>query len=153
METLLILILLFIVLDLAALRWGFDSTEKLESPEWERRWMWAASHHEQYHEHKGEYTRAHRLQSNGHLPARKLPDKQRAWLSIQFSTCTLVSCDKQQSSRERHHVINPIAVIRHHGSMEANQRLTFHQMRGYVCVLSSFAEKRTAGRGQGAFSM
>lgn len=52
METLLILILLFIVLDLVALHWGFDSTEKLESPEWERRRMWAASHQE----HEGNHT-------------------------------------------------------------------------------------------------
>lgn len=71
METLLILILLFIVLDLVALHWGFDSTEKLESPEWERRWMWAASRHE----YEGNHTRTRRLESNGHLPARKLLDK------------------------------------------------------------------------------
>jgi hypothetical protein len=71
METLLILILLFIVLDLAALHWGFDSTEKLESPEWERRQMWATSHHE----HEGNHTRTRRKTSNGHLPARKLLDK------------------------------------------------------------------------------
>ena len=37
METLLILIMLFIVLDMSSLRWGFDSTEKIDSPEWERR--------------------------------------------------------------------------------------------------------------------
>lgn len=37
METLLILIMLFIVLDMLSLRWGFDSTEKIDSPEWERR--------------------------------------------------------------------------------------------------------------------
>ncbi len=44
METLLILILLFIVLDIVSLRWGFDSTEKIESPEWERRTARYASH-------------------------------------------------------------------------------------------------------------
>ena len=38
METVLIPLMLFIVLDIAALRWGFDSTEQMESPEWERRW-------------------------------------------------------------------------------------------------------------------
>ena len=46
METLLILVILFIVLfivlDIASLRWGFDSTEKLEGPEWERRGTWSA---------------------------------------------------------------------------------------------------------------
>jgi hypothetical protein len=40
METLLILILLVIALDIASLRCGFDSTEKLDSPEWERRVAW-----------------------------------------------------------------------------------------------------------------
>jgi hypothetical protein len=40
METLLDLILLVIVLGIASLRWGFDSTEKLDSPEWERRVVW-----------------------------------------------------------------------------------------------------------------
>ena len=44
METLLILIMLFIVLDIASLRWGFDSMEKIDSPEWERRIAWHASH-------------------------------------------------------------------------------------------------------------
>lgn len=86
METLLILFLLMIVLDLVALRWGFDSTEKLESPEWERRQMWAASHHE----HEGKHTRTRRLESNGHLPARKLPRQQHACLSIQSSRFTIV---------------------------------------------------------------
>lgn len=45
METLLILILLVVVLDIAALRWGFDSTEKIDSPEWERRANWYQSPH------------------------------------------------------------------------------------------------------------
>ncbi len=44
METLLILIMLFIVLDMSSLRWGFDSTEKIDSPEWERRTAWHDSH-------------------------------------------------------------------------------------------------------------
>ncbi len=43
METLLILIMLFIVLDMSSLRWGFDSTEKIDSPEWERRTAWHTS--------------------------------------------------------------------------------------------------------------
>ena len=44
METLLVLILLVIViaLDIAAWRWGFDSTEKIDSPEWKRRATWYA---------------------------------------------------------------------------------------------------------------
>ena len=37
MFTFLILLALFIVLDLAALRWGVDSTDTLDSCEWERR--------------------------------------------------------------------------------------------------------------------
>jgi nitrogen fixation-related uncharacterized protein len=40
METLLILILLVVVLDIASLRWGFDSREQIDSPEWERRTAW-----------------------------------------------------------------------------------------------------------------
>ena len=42
METFLIVVMLFIVLDIASLRWGFDSTEKIDSPEWERRALWSA---------------------------------------------------------------------------------------------------------------
>ena len=37
MFTILIILALFIVLDIAALRWGMDSTERIESCEWERR--------------------------------------------------------------------------------------------------------------------
>jgi hypothetical protein len=37
MLTLLIVLALFIVLDLAALRWGVDSTERVDSCEWDRR--------------------------------------------------------------------------------------------------------------------
>jgi len=40
MFTIIILLCLFIVLDIAALRWGFDSTDKAISCEWERRWHW-----------------------------------------------------------------------------------------------------------------
>ena len=32
------LLVLFVVLDIAALRWGFDSTEGITSCEWTRRW-------------------------------------------------------------------------------------------------------------------
>ncbi len=46
METLLILVILFIVLDIVSLRWGYDSAEKIDSPEWERRvtWRWRQRH-------------------------------------------------------------------------------------------------------------
>ncbi len=44
METVLILILVCIALDIAAWHWGFDSTEQIDSPEWEQRWIWLASH-------------------------------------------------------------------------------------------------------------
>jgi hypothetical protein len=42
METLRVLIKLVIALDITSLRWGIDSTEKLDSPEWERRATWYA---------------------------------------------------------------------------------------------------------------
>ena len=42
METLFVLVLLVIALDIATLRRGFDSTEKMDSPEWERRAIWYA---------------------------------------------------------------------------------------------------------------
>ncbi len=38
-----IVIALFIVLDIAALRWGADSRERLASTEWERREHWEKS--------------------------------------------------------------------------------------------------------------
>ena len=38
-----ILIIGIIVLDIAALRWGRDSRDGLDSPEWERRWQWSMS--------------------------------------------------------------------------------------------------------------
>ena len=40
METVLIMIVLCIVLDIASLHWGFDSTERLDSPDWERQATW-----------------------------------------------------------------------------------------------------------------
>jgi hypothetical protein len=40
MFTIITVLSLFIVLDIAALRWGFDSTDKAASSEWERRWHW-----------------------------------------------------------------------------------------------------------------
>jgi hypothetical protein len=40
MEIVLVILLAFIVLDLAAWRWGVDSTEDFYSPEWIRRKNW-----------------------------------------------------------------------------------------------------------------
>ena len=37
----LILLFGFILLDLAALRWGVDSGDSIDSPEWQRRYTWA----------------------------------------------------------------------------------------------------------------
>jgi hypothetical protein len=37
MEEMIILLIALIVLDIAALRWGIDSTDGINSPEWERR--------------------------------------------------------------------------------------------------------------------
>jgi hypothetical protein len=42
MEIVLVILLAFIVLDLAAWRWGVDSTENFNSPEWNRRKNWGA---------------------------------------------------------------------------------------------------------------
>ena len=40
MLTIIMLIALFIALDIAALRWGIDSTDTVASCEWNRRWQW-----------------------------------------------------------------------------------------------------------------
>ena len=40
MLTIIIIVALFIVLDITALRWGFDSLEHVNSREWERRVHW-----------------------------------------------------------------------------------------------------------------
>jgi hypothetical protein len=48
MLTIIILLSLFIVLDIAALHWGFDSTDKAASCEWERRWRWLDHGDDQY---------------------------------------------------------------------------------------------------------
>jgi hypothetical protein len=42
MEILLVILLALIVLDLAARRWGANSTEDFNSPEWSRRKVWGA---------------------------------------------------------------------------------------------------------------
>jgi len=42
MEIVIVLILTLIILDLVARRWGVDSTEDFNSPEWNRRKDWGA---------------------------------------------------------------------------------------------------------------
>jgi hypothetical protein len=44
MEIFLILLILFIVLDIAALRYGFNSRDDIDSPEWERLHQWKGFH-------------------------------------------------------------------------------------------------------------
>jgi hypothetical protein len=39
-----VFIALLVALDLAALRWGFDSTDGINSLEWERRQRWYGFH-------------------------------------------------------------------------------------------------------------
>jgi hypothetical protein len=43
MEILIMLIVL-VVLDMAAMRWGVSSIESVDSPEWERRQCWYGFH-------------------------------------------------------------------------------------------------------------
>lgn len=44
MTTLLMFLAALMVLDVLALRWGFDSRDDIESAEWPRRWAWKAFH-------------------------------------------------------------------------------------------------------------
>jgi hypothetical protein len=44
MATIIVLTIALVILDLVALRWGFDSRDDLEGPEWERRRAWKAFH-------------------------------------------------------------------------------------------------------------
>jgi hypothetical protein len=44
MVIIIVLLTALLVFDIAALRWGFDSTESVDSPEWERRRQWEALH-------------------------------------------------------------------------------------------------------------
>ena len=43
METVIIILVLLVIFDLVALRRGNDSTEKIDSREWERRQDWGLS--------------------------------------------------------------------------------------------------------------
>lgn len=38
------LIVLLVAFDIAALRWGYDSSDGVNSPEWERRQRWFGFH-------------------------------------------------------------------------------------------------------------
>ncbi len=44
MATFIVLLIALVVLDVVALRWGFDSRDEVEGPEWERRRAWKAFH-------------------------------------------------------------------------------------------------------------
>lgn len=44
MTMLAILFIVFILLDFAALRWGYDSRDGINGAEWKRRQEWALSH-------------------------------------------------------------------------------------------------------------
>lgn len=49
MELAITLLLIILVLDIVALRWGYDSRDSLDSPEWERRKRWyllTPAHHD-----------------------------------------------------------------------------------------------------------
>jgi len=48
MLTILILLALFVVFDIAALRWGVDSTDGIASCEWGRRWHWSKDADDQW---------------------------------------------------------------------------------------------------------
>ncbi len=52
--TLLIVLVLLIVFDVAALRWGADSADNLDSCEWERRWNRSAASHSKHGPASGE---------------------------------------------------------------------------------------------------
>lgn len=47
MMAILMLVLAFVLLDIAALRWGSDTTEGIDSREWCRREHWGEKTHEQ----------------------------------------------------------------------------------------------------------
>lgn len=44
METFLFLLVAMIVLNLAAWKWGIDSSDGIDSSEWERRHLWVGFH-------------------------------------------------------------------------------------------------------------
>ena len=44
MTVLALLFIIFVLLDVAALRWGYDSRDEINCAEWRRRQEWALSH-------------------------------------------------------------------------------------------------------------
>lgn len=40
----LVVVLAIALFELAAFRWGADSRDGVDSPEWESRWLWQRSH-------------------------------------------------------------------------------------------------------------
>jgi hypothetical protein len=44
MEFMIIMFLMLVAIDIAALRWGFDSRDEVDSPEWVRRRAWKGFH-------------------------------------------------------------------------------------------------------------
>jgi len=44
MTFIIIIVVLFVLLDVAALRWGAYSSDGIDGAEWERRRVWALSH-------------------------------------------------------------------------------------------------------------
>lgn len=44
MTTLIVLFILFVLLDIIALIWGFDSRDRIDCAEWKRRREWVLSH-------------------------------------------------------------------------------------------------------------
>ena len=44
METMLIVILVLVLLGIASIRWGVDSSDGIDSPEWFRRQNWKGFH-------------------------------------------------------------------------------------------------------------
>ncbi len=43
-EIVILLLMLAVLLDIAALKWGVNSVDDIDSPEWERRQRWYGSH-------------------------------------------------------------------------------------------------------------
>jgi hypothetical protein len=44
MSILIVAFVLFVLLDIAAMRWGYDSRDSIDSAEWVRRQEWQLSH-------------------------------------------------------------------------------------------------------------
>ena len=44
MVTLVLIVIIFILLDVTAIHWGYDSRDDINSPEWARRQEWLLTH-------------------------------------------------------------------------------------------------------------